>query len=271
MVDQLPGPHAPRVLTVAETGSTQRDVLAAAALDHGAWPHLSGLRAERQVKGRGRGDRSWESSGLTALTASVVLRPALPRSAWAWLPLLTGLAVTRAIGSHGGTTALKWPNDVLVPAGAEIAGWGPWRKVAGILAEVLGDGSGVVVGIGVNLAGTAPVPWASTLADAGVEVAAAPLLEEIRAGLDVLLGTERAGWPAAVGAVCATIGEQVRALLPGGGVLEGEAIGLAPSGGLLLRDQHGGRHVVLAGDIEHLRHVDHGGGGDAQAVLGPSG
>ena len=73
-----------------------------------------------------------------------------------WLPLVAGLAMTRAARALGVAGAgLKWPNDVLVGE----------RKVSGILAELTPHG--VVVGSGLNLTQSAdelPVATATSLA-----------------------------------------------------------------------------------------------------------
>ena len=87
------------------------------------------LVAELQSGGRGRLGRSWVSPAGAGLTFSVLLRPAPPAQTWGWLPLLTGLALARTLGS---AARLKWPNDVLLgPDG---------KKVAGILVQ---SGGGV--------------------------------------------------------------------------------------------------------------------------------
>ena len=120
------------------------------------WPHLSALCAHRQTAGRGRADRSWVTPPSGALTVSVVLRPRVPVERTAWLPLLAGLAVRDAIApllaevhAHGSRweVGTKWPNDVVVrpvdaASVAPVRGWGHWRKVAGILTDlVLPDGA----------------------------------------------------------------------------------------------------------------------------------
>jgi BirA family biotin operon repressor/biotin-[acetyl-CoA-carboxylase] ligase len=249
------GSAGPPIRTVPETGSTQQDLLAVVD-DAAAWPHLSGLRALRQRAGRGRGDRVWDTSAVTALTASLVLRPleiGLSRERWSWLSLVTGLAVVRALRRHEVPAALKWPNDVVVPADQWQDGWGRWRKVAGVLAQVSGDA--VVVGVGVNLDGEPPVPWASTVAAARAGVAAAELLEQVQEELGALC-EDRWGWPDAVADRCVTLGQQVAVQLPGGETMRGEAVGLDGSGGLLVRGPGGPDarvRPVHAGDVEHCR------------------
>jgi len=51
---------------------------------------------------------------------------------------------------------------------------------------------------------------------------------------------------------CATVGRQVRAELPGGGVLEGTASDVDPDGRLVI-DTADGATPVGAGDVIHVR------------------
>jgi BirA family biotin operon repressor/biotin-[acetyl-CoA-carboxylase] ligase len=123
---------------VSQTGSTNEDLLAAAR--SGA-AEGAVLVAEEQTRGRGRQGRSWTTVPGRALSFSVLLRPAgVPPAARGWLPLLTGVAVARAVATVTGVpVGLKWPNDVLA-GGA---------KLAGILAEQAGPA--IVTGIGLNV------------------------------------------------------------------------------------------------------------------------
>ena len=50
-----------------------------------------------------------------------------------------------------------------------------------------------------------------------------------------------------------TVGRTVRALLPGGEVVEGVAVSLDDDGRLVLRAVDGTTRLVSAGDVEHLR------------------
>ena len=147
-----------RLVTVRTTGSTNSDLRAALSSPDGrvdpaaagTWPHLSALRAQTQTAGRGRAEHTWVTPPSGALTASVVLRPLVPAARLDWLPLLTGLAVQRALAPRlegaGWRVRTKWPNDVVtlpadVSAGlrpaASVSGWGRSRKVAGILCELV--------------------------------------------------------------------------------------------------------------------------------------
>lgn len=126
------------IRTVAETGSTNADLIALAetGIGEGLW-----LRAERQSGGRGRQGRVWQSpTGNFYGSTLVRLRAVDP--APATLALVAAVALDEAVGVHTHAAALmiKWPNDLLL-GGA---------KLAGILLERAGNA--VVVGIGVNLA-----------------------------------------------------------------------------------------------------------------------
>jgi BirA family biotin operon repressor/biotin-[acetyl-CoA-carboxylase] ligase len=129
-----------------ETPSTNQEAFGLA--QRGA-SHGTVVVAELQTAGRGRHGRHWHSPPGKNLYCSVILRPAIAADAvshWlAWVPLLSGLAVARAIQSLTACPAsLKWPNDVLIGD----------RKVAGILCESGGAGGTapfVVAGIGINV------------------------------------------------------------------------------------------------------------------------
>ena len=131
-----PGGLWREVRVVAETGSTNVDLLAAARV--GA-AEGTVLVAEAQTAGRGRLGRRWASPPRAGRTFSVLLRPlGVPAALLGWLPLLTGVAAASAVvGAAAADVALKWPNDVL--AGGV--------KLGGILAERAG--SAIVVGVGI--------------------------------------------------------------------------------------------------------------------------
>lgn len=276
-LDRLTVPGFARVEVVETSPSTNAELVAAVRDDPAAWPAPSALVAEEQTAGRGRAGRSWETPPRASLTVSVLLRPRVPAESLGWLPLLAGLAVVRAVSDGGVTAAVKWPNDVLLPAADAVAGLGPYRKVAGILAEVVPeapDASGavpgaapaVVLGIGLNVSQSAdelPVPTATSLALAGhprpdrTDVLVR-MLGEVHAvvrrweeaGGDVVA----AGLLAEYAAVSATLGTRVRAELAGdAGVVEGEAVGLDGTGALTIRTDAGEERTVTAGDVWHLR------------------
>ncbi|MET0435189.1 MAG: biotin--[acetyl-CoA-carboxylase] ligase [Cellulomonas sp.] len=250
-------------------GSTSTELLARVAADP-AWADGGLLVAEHQQAGRGRADHAWTTPPGAALTLSLAVRPGVPRDRWGWLPLLTGLAVTRAVRSATGlAAAVKWPNDVLLPAadGVDLPGWGAHRKAVGVLAEVAPAGDAVVLGIGINVDQTAdelPVPSATSLRAAGAPGVDRTALLLAVVG-EVVAVLERwqdrggdvaaAGLDADVAAACLTLGRTVRATLPDGSELRGTAERIDRDGALVVRDLDGTERVLLAGDVRHVRPV----------------
>jgi BirA family biotin operon repressor/biotin-[acetyl-CoA-carboxylase] ligase len=253
------------VRLVAETGSTNADVAAAARA--GAAEGLV-VVAEHQSAGRGRAGRSWSSPPRAGLAVSVLLRPGTARpgrgwpavgtSRWGWLPLLAGVALAGSVTRVTGLVVrLKWPNDLLVGPG----------KCAGILAEVAGDA--VVVGVGVNVSqhpGELPPVAGGALPAISLALAGSPTTD--RAALLAALLGELAEWygrwraaggdagagglSAAYRGWCATIGQRVRVRLPDGGELTGTASSVDADGRLVLATATGVR-TLTAGDVVHLR------------------
>ncbi|MFJ2833680.1 biotin--[acetyl-CoA-carboxylase] ligase [Streptomyces sp. NPDC087263] len=243
---------------VARTGSTNSDLVALATGGKAAEGAV--LVAEEQNAGRGRLDRRWTAPARSGLFFSVLLKPAgVPVARWGWLPLLTGVAVATALSRAADVdTALKWPNDLLVTVdGAE-------RKTGGILAERAGTDA-VVVGIGINVtlrADELPVPGAGSLALAGAATTDRDtVLRAVLRSLAEWYERWRAvgGDPVASGlqeayaAGCATLGRVVRAELPGGRSISGEAVAVDGDGRLVLATEEGVQEPVGAGDIVHLR------------------
>jgi BirA family biotin operon repressor/biotin-[acetyl-CoA-carboxylase] ligase len=104
------------------------------------------LLAEKQIKGKGRKERIWQSAKGANLTFSILLtKDMLSNLNVNHLNLAASLAVATAIENlHQLRTELKWPNDVLISK----------KKVAGILIETTVKGNKlerVVIGIGINL------------------------------------------------------------------------------------------------------------------------
>jgi BirA family biotin operon repressor/biotin-[acetyl-CoA-carboxylase] ligase len=246
------------VEVVQRTGSTNSDLVALATEEKADEGTV--LVAEEQDAGRGRLDRQWTAPARSGLFFSVLLKPAgVPVERWGWLPLLTGVAVATGLSRAAGVdTALKWPNDLLVTVGGEE------RKAGGILAERAGT-DGVVVGIGINVTlreDELPVPGAGSLALAGaVSTDRDTVLRAVLRSLEQWYERWRAagGDPARSGlqetyaAGCATLGRVVRAELPGGRSITGEAVAVDGDGRLVIATEEGVQEPVGAGDVVHLR------------------
>jgi len=257
---------------VAETGSTNADLVAGAAVASGGsvvMPDGSVLVADHQTAGRGRLDRRWDAPPAANLLFSVLLRPTWDPDRHPLVTTTLAVATVDALGTHGVRAAVKWPNDVLL-----VGGTAP-GKVAGILAELVaggpvgGGGSGgtfgagsvaIVVGMGVNvgwpaLSDDAP-PGATSLAAAGHRVDRAELLESVLARFEArLTDLEAPDGPERLRRAhlerSATVGGEVRVDMPDGPIT-GTAVDLALDGSLLV-DSGDGPVAFRAGDVVHLR------------------
>jgi BirA family biotin operon repressor/biotin-[acetyl-CoA-carboxylase] ligase len=238
------------VEVVEEIGSTNAELVARAAADE---PEGLVLVAEHQQAGRGRLDRSWTSPPRAGITVSVLLRPDVPAARRAWLSLLTGVALAEAVSEVAGVrTSLKWPNDLLAPDGA---------KLAGILAE--STGPAVVVGVGLNVS-----TRADELPDTGTSLALVRGGPVDRAA--VLTGFLRAfdhryrRWSDALGdpvssglaqdylAWCSTVGATVTVTMPDGSTIDGVAEAVDWDGRLVVRTPAGVLELA-SGDVRHVR------------------
>ncbi len=217
-----------------------------------------------QTAGRGRRGRSWTAPAGTSLAISVLVRPVGPdgtvldAARFGWLSMAAGVAMTDAVAGivPAASVGFKCPNDVLVGD----------RKICGVLGELLPSGDGVVIGAGVNLTMSAeelPVPTATS---AIIEGAVLDGLQDrvLSAYLIRLMAlverygasggdADASGLRAAAVERCTTLGRQVRAELPGGAELAGQAVGIDALGRLEVRLGSGRVEAIAAGDVIHLR------------------
>jgi len=171
--------------------------------------------ADYQTAGIGRGDRKWITPPEGALTFSALINPDVPNDKKGPLPLFVGLAVCRALESFGLPAKLKWPNDILLPAATPTSKLGEYRKVGGILCQIILN-VGAIVGIGINILqneNELPVPDATSLALAGKPLNRDDLLEEILKNLDAICAEWETDGPkhliSEYESRCASIGRQV--------------------------------------------------------------
>ncbi len=222
--------------------------------------------ADVQLAGRGRLDRQWHAPAGSSLLVSVLVRPRLRREHWAWLTSAAGLAAVETVTACCDLPArMKWPNDVVLE-------WGPRAgKLAGVLAEAVGDA--IVIGMGLNVDWQSVpdelegVATAVSLAGGRV-VARGVLLAEWLGRLDRHLGRlERAPGRGAAELRqahrrhSATLGRRVRAELPGAAV-GGTAVDIDEQGALVIQRDDGGGGVGAA---------DGGGAGGVGAAGGGGG
>lgn len=226
-----------RLRFVAETGSTNADLLTDQAVVEGDW-----LIARRQVSGRGRQGREWQSLDGNFFGSTLVqLRANDPQAPT--LALVAGLALADAVESvaPGEPISLKWPNDLMHRGG----------KLAGILLERTGNR--VICGFGVNLAVAPPVEGRETasLAHRGVTVEAfAPLLA---AAFARLLGAWRMSEAASLARSweerAHPRGTRISVHQGPGEIVQGTFDGVDADGALRLRLNDGSVAIVRAGDV----------------------
>lgn len=210
----------------------------------GASKHFSAVVAGSQFSGQGRLGRSWESPSGSSLALSILLQKgSLAEPGWA--SLLAALAVRQSLVDLGVLgSGVKWPNDVLVSG----------KKICGILAQLLPDES-LIVGVGLNLKRQqGDLPNATSLEELGIDCDLDSTAAMIGKNLKDLL----AGFELDSKAVkqrfsrsCVTLGQQVRAELPGGKELFGLASEIAQGGQLVILTPEA--IVLSAADVWHLR------------------
>lgn len=115
--------------------------------DKGA-PDWSLVAADRQISGKGRRGRSFDSPAGVGIFMTLILKPDFAPSKASMLTLISGMAVCRGLQEMTGLdTMIKWPNDIVRNG----------RKICGILTEMSSEMeciNYVVVGIGININNT---------------------------------------------------------------------------------------------------------------------
>lgn len=251
MVDH--GPYA-RVDYTPSTGSTNADLLDA---EREGAPDWTVATTDYQGSGRGRLGRPWTAPEGSQAIFSVLFRPRPALLAHlGTVPLACGLALIDTLRSFGVDGAgLKWPNDVLING----------HKLCGILVEAtsLDSTPAVVIGIGINLNLTTeelPVPHATSLALEGYYIDRTELLISVLGHIHTRISDWERGetvWLDDYRAVCSSLGQDVRVILPGDRELLGVAVGIAEGGQLMVREDQGDEggkvHTLNAGEVTHLR------------------
>ena len=241
------------LLALAETGSTNQDLLALAASDQ--HPEFFTLITEFQTAGRGRLDRKWQAAPGSSVMASVLLRPSFKNeSAIGWLSLMMAESIKTALAEVGIESKIKWPNDEVVKD----------QKISGLLAEANSDLSAVVVGFGINVNQSAQeLPTGSAtslLVEGATNLDRDSLLAQTLSHFQQLyLDFVEAGGDAVASGLrtrivesSATIGELVEVLFPDDSSAVGEAIGIDEGGRLQVLSSTK-TLTVAAGDVLHLR------------------
>ena len=222
-------------------------------------PEGTVVLAEQQLRGRGRGERSWHSPPGVGVYCSIVLRPELSPAKTMLLTLMAAVAIAKAVSLETNLSArIKWPNDILINN----------KKVVGILLESRVGATGVehaIIGFGINVNHTPAdlsqellLAASSLFIELGEPVDRSKLLSRILAEVEYLYERLQQGDVAIVleewRHFSATLGRRVR-ILQRGELTEGVAVDVTEEGALLVRVEQDSLITVHAGDIEHLRIV----------------
>jgi BirA family biotin operon repressor/biotin-[acetyl-CoA-carboxylase] ligase len=217
------------------------------------------VAADEQTAGRGRLDRRWWAPPGSGLLMSLLLRPRLPLSQAMQLTMCLGLGAVEGVEAVTGLQpALKWPNDLLLDG----------RKLGGMLSEIHAGDDDVafaVLGLGLNV--NLDLSGATHGLPPDVAASAASLSDVLGAPADrsvllahILLHCElwldhldqpavlHEAWTARLD----TLGRQVT-VTSATGILYGRAVGVTPSGALLVQDQRGETLTIWSGDVSSLR------------------
>ena len=205
--------------------------------------------ANFQTKGRGRQNRSWEAPKNSSIFISIVLKPNSEKNL-GWIPLLVGLALHKALEAETRKDIkIKWPNDlVLVGNNQEF-------KFAGILVERTNEY--VIAGVGINFdqeKEELPVSNASSLkqilqSSMTKESVIAAFLTELSARW--LEENNATTWPTPslvrdYKTNCITLNKKITAQLPGGEVINAQAVDISQTGELVVKTDDGTRSLSSA-------------------------
>jgi BirA family biotin operon repressor/biotin-[acetyl-CoA-carboxylase] ligase len=225
--------------------STMRE--AARIVDEGA-PSGTAVVANEQTSGYGRFGRSWHSEPDTGLYLSVILRFPFP-DAPGLVTMALGLAVREAILDATGVVCdLRWPNDLLIGD----------RKCAGILTQL--EGAALIAGIGINVnqskfpVDIAPIATSLRIAAAGEPFSREKLLIRLLPAVDEWCGRlaheGREPILRTFHHVSSYVsGRRVTVEISEDESITGTTAGLDAEGYLLVWDDNGREHTIIAGGV----------------------
>ncbi len=227
------------VSVVAETGSTNADLLASA---HNGAAHHSVLVAEFQSAGKGRLDRTWVAEPGSNLLVSLLFRYAdtIERPTHQFTQMVGMAAALASEQLVQVTPQMKWPNDLLIDG----------KKVSGILAQ--GTNDFVVVGIGVNVGWAPPDAISLNTASRNVQTEPLELLRAMLGHIDVLEALDPVQLHSKYVSQLMTLGQEVRVEMAKH-VVTGRATSVLMDGRLEVVDGMGQTHQIDTGDVVHLR------------------
>ena len=233
-----------RIHFFQETGSTMDEAMVMARK---GCADFTVVVAQRQTRGRGRMQRTWQSAG-GGLYFTVVVRPDIPMMLAGLVNLAAAVDMAKLLRSlYQVDACLKWPNDILVDN----------HKLCGLLSQMEAEGDQVAhmnigIGLNVNNAPETESPIAISLkALLGRPV---PRREILVAFLNIFEKRMLTFDPHVVISEWksnnVTLGRRVRVITVKD-MVEGTAVDVDSHGGLVLQLSDGTRQTVMHGDCFH--------------------
>lgn len=208
--------------------------------------------ADKQIAGKGRRGRNWESPSGCGIFMTLMLKPDINPNNASMLTLVSALAVSKALADITGKDAkIKWPNDIVIDG----------RKVCGILTEMSAQFdyiNNIVIGIGINVNNSSfPEEISATasslrLLSGGKKYRRAEIIEKIMEYFEkyysIFLETEDlSALVNEYDAMLVNMKKQVKVLDPKE-PFEGKAMGITKTGELIV-DTWESRKLVSSGEV----------------------
>ena len=208
--------------------------------------------ADRQIAGKGRRGRAWESPAGSSIYMTILLYPRISPMKAPQLTLLMAIAVAEGIRQVTGLdTGIKWPNDIVRNG----------KKICGILTEMsteIDDINYVVIGVGINVnQETFPQDIQNTATSLKLELGRnvkrseliAAIMEQFEKCYETFLQTEDlSGVKEQYNSLLVNKDQDVKVLEPGN-EYEAHALGINETGELLVRLPDGQEKVIYAGEV----------------------
>ena len=208
--------------------------------------------ADKQIAGKGRRGRNWESPSGCGIFMTLMLKPDINPNNASMLTLVSAPAVAKALADITGKDAkIKWPNDIVIDG----------RKVCGILTEMSAQFdyiNNIVIGIGINVNNSSfPEEISATasslrLLSGGKKYRRAEIIEKIMEYFEkyysIFLETEDlSALVNEYDAMLVNMKKQVKVLDPKE-PFEGKAMGITKTGELIV-DTWESRKLVSSGEV----------------------
>ena len=237
------------VIYYDETDST--NIQAKLAGENGS-AHGTLVVADRQVAGKGRRGRSWESPKGVCVYMTLLLRPELAPVRAPMLTLVMALSAAEAIREKTGLPAgIKWPNDIVLNK----------KKICGILTEMSTEIdyiNYVVTGIGINanqesFSEEIQERATSLLIEGGRHISrselVAAVMERYEENYEIFMRTEDlSGLMEKYNGMLVNCGKDVRVLEPQG-EYNAHAAGINEKGELIVTTPEGEERHIFAGEV----------------------